>query len=293
MDDLNLLWIGQRGAGKRVQIHKALEHVAQTRGVSFAIRKGLWSTETNKQAQRESELTAAQEDETETPQGGDGIPYELSQVHLGFDIARMSMQDKNYINSLLGRLGYGSEVIVGKKKQSVKRIIVFYHAHLLSHDSVLQLQMALEQYEGSLVIWCSSELSFPYELVDWFVEIPIQGRDYTTQKLLSTYGQMVDWGSYFDTMVSEWSKKPMTLERVKEVRDWVYFCLQRNLRWQEVIQYILESLLQSKIEQKKLEAAVNCLSNQASSGGGKTLGSYRIPIAWERLGLQLAIALAS
>ena len=293
MDELNLLWLGQRGTGKRTQIQKALTHVAQSRGVPFILRKSTWSTDTNKHLQRESEQTKAQEDETETPQEGEGIPYETSQVHLGFDIARMSMQDKNYINSLLARLGYGSEVAIGKKKQAVKRILVFYHAHLMSHDTILQLQMALEQHEGGLVIWCTSELPLPYELIDWFIEIPVHGRDYITLSMVATYGPCLDWSSYFDNLVDSWSKKPMNLARVQEIRDWVYFCLQKNLRWQEVIQYLLDSLLQSKLEPKKLMATINTLAKQPSSGGGNTLGSYRIPIAWEHLGLQLATALAS
>lgn len=293
MDELNLIWIGNRGVGKQTQIHKALQNVAQSRGVNFSIRKGMWSTETNKRLQRESEQTEAQQDETETPSQGEGIPYEMSLVHLGFDIARMSMQDKNYIASLLERLGYGTEVAVGKKKQAVKRILVFYHAHLLSHDSVLQLQMALEQHEGSLVIWCSSELPLPYELVDWFVEIPVAGRDFTLGKLRQEYGaQTLDWGSYFDTMIADWSKKPMTLVRIQEIRDWVYFCLQRNLRWQEVVHYLLDSLLTAKLSDHKLQKTVSFLSSLPSTGGGQTLGSYRIPIAWENLGIGLARSLA-
>ena len=294
MDDLNLIWIGQHGVGKQYQIHKTLQSIATTRGVNFLIRKSTWSTETNKKQQRESEQTDAQQDETETPHEGEGIPYETSLVHLGFDIARMSMQDKNYISSLLDRLGYGTEVAVGKKKQAVKRILVFYHAHLLSHDSVLQLQMALEQHEGSLVIWCSSELPMPHELVDWFVEIPVAGRDMALPKMRATYtGPLLDWSTYFDTLVLNWSKKPMNLARIQEIRDWVYFCLQRNLRWQEVGHYVLDSLLASTISPAKVVKAVEALSKQPSTGGGQTLGSYRIPIAWEHLGIQLAIALSS
>lgn len=38
--------------------------------------------------------------------------------------------------------------------------------------------------------------------------------------------------------------------------------------------------------------AMGILADQPSSGGGQTLSSYRIPIAWEQLGLQLAQALA-
>lgn len=294
MDDLNLIWIGNRGTGKQVQIHKALQHVAQGRGVPFTIRKALWSTETNKRLQRESEQTEAQQDETEMPTKGEGIPYETSLVHLGFDIARMSMQDKNYIASLLDRLGYGTEVAVGKKKQAVKRILVFYHAHLLSHDSVLQLQMALEQHEGSLVIWCTSELPLPYELVDWFVEIPVSGRDYTLANIRKQYGEAcVDWGSYFDQMITQWSKKPMNLDRIQEIRDWVYFCLQRNLRWQEVIHYVLDAVLVSKtVSGAKKKLVLEVLAQEPSTGSGQTLNSYRIPIAWEHLGIGLAEALA-
>lgn len=293
MDELNLIWIGQRGVGKKTQIHKALQHVAQNRGVHFQIRKNTWSTETNKKIQRESEQTEAQQDETETPAQGEGIPYETSLVHLGFDIARMSMQDKNYISSLLDRLGYGTEVAIGKKKQAVKRIIVFYHAHLLSHDSILQLQAALEQHDGSLVIWCSSELPMPYELVDWFVEIPVGGKDMTLLKMSQMYGNnLMDWGAYFNILLANWATKKMSLQRIQEIRDWVYFCLQRNLRWQEVTHYILDSLLHLTLPQDKLKAAVEVLAEQPSTGGGQTLASYRIPIAWEHLGIQLATALA-
>lgn len=293
MDELNLIWLGGRGTGKQTQIHKALQHVAQGRGVNFLIRKTIWTTETNKKLQRESEQTEAQQDETETPQQGEGIPYEASLVHLGFDIARMSMQDKNYIASLLARLGYGTEVAIGKKKQAVKRILVFYHAHLLSHDSVLQLQMALEQHEGSLVIWCTSELPLSHELVDWFVEIPVAGRDMSLAKMRQEYGaDIMDWSLYFNNLIKSWGQKPMHIGRIQEIRDWIYFCLQRNLRWQEVVHYILDSLLQSNIHPEKIQRAVAALAAEPSTGGGQTLGSYRIPIAWEHLGIELASALA-
>lgn len=290
MDDLHIVWLGQRGTGKLTQLHKALAHVAQGRGVPFHVRKGIWSTDSSKKLQRESEQTAAAQDELETPTAGEGVPYEMSLVHLGFDIARMSMQDKNYIASLLERLGYGTEVAVGKKKQCVKRILVFYHAHLLSHDSVLQLQMALEQHEGSLVIWMTSELPLPYELVDWFVEIPVAGHDMTVEAFKKKYVGL-DWRTYFDRMVVSWSSTPMTLGRIQEIRDWVYFCLQRNLRWQEVTHYLLEAILASSLSAPKKCASIKVLAEQPFTGGGQTLSSYRIPIAWEHLGLHLAEAL--
>jgi hypothetical protein len=84
----------------------------------------------------------------------------------------------------------------------------------------------------------------------------------------------------------------MTLSRIQEIRDWIYFCLQRNLRWQEVVHYILDSVLHSKISNDKIKRAVEALAIQPSTGGGQTLGSYRIPIAWEHLGIHLASALA-
>lgn len=74
MDELNLVWLGQKGTGKQTQIQKALQHIAQGRGVPFVPKKGIWTTETNKRLQRESEQTEAQQDETETPQEGEGIP---------------------------------------------------------------------------------------------------------------------------------------------------------------------------------------------------------------------------
>jgi hypothetical protein len=153
--------------------------------------------------------------------------------------------------------------------------------------------MALEQHEGSLVLWFSSELPLSHELIDWFVEIPVGGRDLTLPRLRQQYGsQLLDWGTYFDQLIKSWSSKPMTIGRVQDIRDWVYFCLQRNLRWQEVVHYILESILQSSLPEKKIQKAVEILALQPSTGGGQTLGSYRIPIAWEHLGLELASALA-
>lgn len=294
MDDLHVVWLGQRGVGKKYQLHKALAHVAQGRGIPFHIRKGTWSTDSAKKLQRESEQTTATQDEIETPTSGEGIPYEMSLVHLGFDIARMSMQDKNYIASLLERLGYGTEVAVGKKKQFVKRILVFYHAHLLCHDSILQLQMALEQHEGSLVMWFTSELPLPYELVDWFVEIPVSGTDSQLEQVKKQYGtHHIDWRTYFDTLVLTWSKRKLTLGTIQEIRDWVYFCLQRNLRWQEVVHYILEAVLASpQLSMDKKRKAVRALANQPATGGGQTLSSYRIPIAWEHLGIELQEALS-
>ena len=299
MDELHCVWIGSRGVGKKTAVHKALQNVAHSRQVAFHLKPGQWTTDSSKKLQKDSETTNAEEDEVEVPNKGKEkekniIPYENSLVHLGFDIARMSMQDKTFISSILERLGYGTEVAVGKKKTAVKRILVLYHAHLLSHDSILQIQMALEQHEGNLTLWCTSEIPLSYELSDWFVEVPCGGQDYLVQKMIQTYGKDVvcDWDSYFKLLVQSWSQKRMSLSRIQEIRDWVYFCLQRNLRWQEVIMYLLDALLTSNLPREKIFQCVNVLMNQPCTGGGQTLPSYRIPIAWENLGIGIASQLA-
>jgi hypothetical protein len=297
MDDLNMVWTGNRGVGKRTALHKALAAIAVNRGLPFNIKKGLWSINSTKKLIKESESNEAVEDTVETPEEDDkAIPYEASMVHLGFEISRMSMQDKNYIASLLERLGYGTEVAIGKKKKSVKRIVVFYHAHLLSHDSVLQLQMALEKFEDSIVLWMTSELPLPYELSNWFMTWPVGGHDRTVEHYRNMYKdkgvEMMDWLTYFKRLVEDWSAKQMNLGRIQEIRDWVYFCLQRNLRWQEVTHYFLEALLESGLPLPIIDGAVAVLVSMPASGGGQTLPSYRIPIAWEALGIGIAEVLA-
>ena len=286
MDDINVVWNGPRGCGKKTFLQKALAHVAQLRGLTFTTRTSFWSTESKKSNKDEAPEESG---DVEAPTQVEGIPYESSLVHMGFDIGRMSMQDKNYIANLLERLGYGTDVVVGKKKTAVNRIIVFYHAHLLSHDSILQLQMALELHAGSVCFWFTSELPLPYELKDWFLCIPVPGQDYTLRSIQNRYGPThIDWKEYFVALIKKWKGKAMTLERVIEIRDWVYYCLQRNLRWQEVHLYLIDALLVSDLSTETLENCFKVLCKQPATAGGQTLPSYRIPIAWEALGLHLA-----
>jgi len=290
MDDIHVVWTGPRGSGKRTALQKTLAHVAYLRGVSFQPKQSFWSTEVKKTIKDEAPEECG---DVEAPAQVEGIPYETSLVHMGFDIARMSMQDKNYISNLLDRLGYGTEVAIGKKKTAVNRILVFYHAHLLSHDSILQLQMALEMHEGCLCFWFTSELPLPFELKDWFLTVPIPGQDYTIRSIQTRFGgNFLDWKEYFVNMLLKWRSKPMSLERVIEIRDWVYYCLQRNLRWQEVNHYLLDALLASDFPLEVIENCLKVLCEQPSTAGGQTLPSYRIPIAWENLGLGIAEVLS-
>jgi hypothetical protein len=43
---------------------------------------------------------------------------------------------------------------------------------------------------------------------------------------------------------------------------------------------------------EKIQESVAVLAKMPASGGGQTLPSYRIPIAWEALGIGIAEALA-
>jgi hypothetical protein len=57
--------------------------------------------------------------------------------------------------------------------------------------------------------------------------------------------------------------------------------------------YLLDSLLASDLPSETLEKIFKVLTEQPCTAGGQTLPSYRIPIAWENLGLSLAEALSS
>ena len=82
------------GAGKRTALHAALAAVAAMRGIPFSVTTKaleLGSTATGNVAE------AGATEEGAGPDDGDGdkFMHEASLVHMGFDIARMSMQDKN------------------------------------------------------------------------------------------------------------------------------------------------------------------------------------------------------
>ena len=289
MDELNLLWIGPRGSGKQTQVQKALAHVAQSRGVPFQLRKSVWSTETNKKQQRESEQTEAQQDEIETPQGGDGIPYETSQVHLGFDIARMSMQDKQVLRPIFMNLGKGSNVLGGDQGHGA-RILVLYHAHLLSSESVLLLQSCLEQNEGDISVWMTSEIPVAHRVRDWFVEVPIVGVDRGYNKFVTVSGgATADWKIIFHDLLSRWADSPKpTIADIKQVKAFIYELLMRNYRWIEATHCLLDVLLvHPGLSKQQRHDCLAVLAKCEATAGGYTIPSYRIPILWESLFIHL------
>jgi hypothetical protein len=217
--------------------------------------------------------------------------YESSLVHIGLDIARMSMQDKHILRPILTKLGQGSQVMAGEQGRG-SRILVLYHAHLLSSESVLLLQACLEQNEGDLSIWMTSEMPVPQRIRDWFVEIPVAGKDMSFESFSTSTGagaSVANWPTIFKALIDKWRRSPPPrLQEVKEVKAIVYEMLMRNLRWVEATHFLLDVFLEHPdITPEQRKAAVKALAMCEATGGGYTIPSYRIPILWESLFLQL------
>ncbi len=159
------------GAGKRTALQESLKAVAAARGLPFTLASRPLSTAT---ASAGDVTEAGATEEGAGPAEESQFQMETSLVHMGLDIARMSMQDKHILRPVLAKLGQGSQVMAGDQGRGA-RILVLYHAHLLSSESVLLLQACLEQNEGDLSIWMTSEMPVPQRIRDWFVEIPVAG----------------------------------------------------------------------------------------------------------------------
>jgi hypothetical protein len=275
------------GTGKKTLLHAALKKVADLRGLPFTLQM------------RGTGATGATGDVTEagaTDEGADPedsnvgqFMMETSLVHMGLDIARMSMQDKHILRPVLANLGQGSQVMAGEQGRGA-RILVLYHAHLLSSESVLLLQACLEQNEGDLSIWLTSELPVPQRIRDWFVEVSVAGEDRAFQKFAQVAGaQPANWPTIFKGIFDKWRGAGLPkIQDVKEVKAYVYEMLMRNLRWVEATHFILDVLLSHPdISERQRKAAVGALAACEATGGGYTIPSYRIPILWESLFLQL------
>ena len=67
----------------------------------------------------------------------------------------------------------------------------------------------------------------------------------------------------------------------------------RNLRWTECIHFVLDALLLTPdLTWAQRQKALEVVAKFEGTGGGQTLPSYRIPILWESLFLQLRAALS-
>lgn len=273
-------WLGPKGCGKRTQLLEFLKKQAQKAQVPFEIKKGTWYLT--------KQTTSADPDDDDDEASGKSIPYEESALHLGFNIAHMSMSDKVFLQSILTRwTGQQDVCLMGSSIQM--RYLVLYHAHFLTDESVLQLQECLEQYPDFAIL-LTTELPLSSRLRDFCFEIPVGGEDH----LLATYTRRAHlqeddvWLSFFKKTIEDWSIS-WTTQRVADLRNWIYICLQRNLRWTDVIGYWLEALYATEwITPKQRAELLHTLWNAESSAGYILITSYRIPILWEHVHLKLA-----
>ena len=236
--------------------------------------------------------SADPDEEDEEGATSKSIPYEESALHLGFDVARMSMSDKIFLQSILTRWTGQQDVTLASSSVQT-RYLVLYHAQYLTDESTLQLQEALEQ-SSSFAVLLTTELPICQRLRDYCLEIPVASSHdmllerYTAKAALPTTDA---WSQFFAKTLEEWSAT-WTPSRVQEVRNWVYMCLQRNLRWTDVIRYWLEAVYAAPWITPERRKGILKVLWQAESGSGWVLvTSYRIPILWEAVHLKLARAL--
>ena len=272
-------WRGWHGVGKKTQLLKFIQFQATKMGIPFEVKKGTWFL--NKQTNN------ADPDEDDDDATGKSIPYEESQLHLGFDVARMSMSDKVFLQSILSRwTGQQDVCLVTSTIQT--RYLVLYHAHFLTDESVLQLQECLEQYP-TFAILLTTEFPLCSRLRDFCFEIPVVGED----KLLANYTKRANlaendvWLLYFKKTMDEWSAS-WNAGKIADIRNWIYTCLQRNLRWTDVLMYWIIAIYDTEWITPKMRASLlETLWNAESGSGWVLVTSYRIPILWEHVHLKL------
>jgi hypothetical protein len=295
MDSLNISWRGGSGTGKRTQLVRGLEQIARIRGIPFTLQKRLFHVQNSKGDGTEISTTADEDDDVGSVTEKNALPYEFSYIHVGFDIARMSMQDKIYLRPILQRWGIGSQVLAGNQGRG-SRILVFYHAHLLSTESCFLLHSLLEECGRDVSVWFTSEMPIPLRLSDYFLEVPVSGRDQALEKykMSMSVPNLPTWADIFRLKLLDWSRKgPPILSETTQIRAFLYECLMRNLRWVEAIHIILDVLLTLPIPEEKRLKALDVLARQEATAAGQTIPSYRIPLLWEMMFLNLRESLSS
>jgi len=296
MDELSLCFRGPRGSGKRTYLLECLETICKKRGLPWNIQYKLWTLETP----RESDLPSGEEDDDSdiTHAKGTVLPYESSPVHIGFDVARMSMQDKIYLQTIIQKLGSGTEVLLGKQKKACARIFVLYHGQYLSQESTLLLHSALEKSAGNLLLWITTEESPPFDLQDLFLVVPVAGHDRKLEEFMRDHPNIPegsDCQAWFDSVTRRWMASQWNLDRIDEIREFVYACLLRNIRWQDMVSYWIDSFLKyaDTMGHDRYRSALKAIVNSEATGSGQTLPSYRLPLAWENIFMNIAKAVAS
>lgn len=280
MEILSYAWRGPRGAGKRTKLLSFLEKQSKNHSIPFEIKQGTWYL--SKQS------APGDPDDDDDGPTGKTIPYEYSSLHLGFDVARMSMSDKVFIQSILTRWTGQQDVTLAHTNYKT-RYLVLYHSQYVTDESTLQLQEALEQFDNFAIL-LTTELPLCSRLRDYCLEIPVEGTD----KLLQNYVTKVPlperdvWEVFFQKTLDEWSSS-WTATRIVDVRNWIYTCLQRNLRWSDVIQYWVEQVYKAEwIDSMSRKELLEALWHAESGGGWTLVTSYRIPILWEHVHLHFA-----
>jgi hypothetical protein len=307
MNTLSFAWRGGPGSGKRTQLLQFLEKRATKHGVQFKVKDAVWYLT------KPSNGSADPDEEDEEGGTSKTIPYEESAIHMGFDVARMSMSDKLFLQSILGRWTGQQDVILSSNTLPM-RYLVLYHAHYLTDESTLQLQEALEQFPSFAVLFTTElpvcprlrdmffEIAVPYKAplsnnfaVSSRTEIPVAYRELKeSDKLLANYVAKAHlpptdvWATYFDQTVEAWSSS-WTPGRVQEVRNWIYMCLQRNLRWTDVIRHWIEATYRAPwMTPEKRRRIMRAIWRAESGSGWVLVTSYRIPILWETVHLEIA-----
>ncbi len=285
MDGLNISWRGQPHSGKRTALHAALKQLAALRGIPFTIQiKQFFTGGASKSDTNQISTTAEDDGNDEGGSEKDSFPYEFSLLHIGFDIARMSMQDKIYLKPILQRWSTGSQVLAGNQGRA-SRILVFYHAHLFSTESYFLLHSLLENNFGDVSIWMTSELSVAERLSDYFIEVPVHNTIVMQSR--------PSWSMIFEKMLQSWSQKPFPhLSETTEIRNFLYELLMRNLRWTDCVHYLLDATLHVPLDREKKKKLLAILAKQEATAAGQTIPSYRIPLLWEALFLEIREAVS-
>ena len=274
---LSICWRGPPGSGKRGALQHQLQLWAKEMNQIYCLKRQSWNAPL--QGGEDSDEEAEETSEKAL------LPMEMSILHWGFDCSRMSLQDKQYVKSILLRWGRGSQVLSTGHAQ---RCLVFYHAHLLSSESVLFLQAFLEENYKDTVLWLTSEHPLPPRLADWCIEIPVpSSKDKSLEQLLKNTPPEAQAINILTpeqeilAIYTHWMKNEPKLSDVKQIRTIVYGLLHRNIRWTDGFHqwmFALDRLTLTPEQRKRL--AYICI-HQPFTGSGQTVPSYRIPILWE------------
>jgi len=294
-ENLNLAWIGPPGSGKKTAIQDALKTIATTYQIPYQSQKKYWKLQPDKTEGNGASSNASEEKEEDTPTG---LPYECSTLHFAFDMYRMSMKDKIYLGSILDRWTNSQNLLLADKgAQAPPRILVLYHAHVMSDESLLLIHHAVESLEGNILIWLTSEEPLPPRLGDSFFTVPVGGEDRLGKAVqagshLATHDVWLDW---FRAKIKEAREATLKIDTALTLRTWVYTCLQRNLRWQQLLYYWFSVLLEmsNELGKAKMRLLVEDILHLEATAGFSSLPSYRIPIAWEAFFLSQVKILAS